>query len=108
MATEKPVPPLTLPDVIQFDFVQRNFRQGLGDELDNVIIVDNLVNIPLIVRTGKDNDLALILDQLTKLVEFVQEHKSIHNRHIDIQKNNVGKVVRNILVFFQVIESALA
>src|SRR6185295_10662438 len=78
-----------LADVIQFDFVQRDLRQRLGDELDNVIIVDNLVNIALIVRTGKDNDLAFILNQLTELVEFVQEHKSIHNGHIDIQKNNV-------------------
>src|SRR5258706_684814 len=108
MATEKPVPPLTLPDVIQFDFVQRNFRQGLGDELDNVIIVDNLVDITLIVRTGKDNDLAFILHQFTKLIEFVQEHKSIDNGHINIQKNNVRKVIGDILVFFQIIQGALA
>lgn len=106
MATEKPVP--TLTDVIQFDFVQRNFRQRLGDELDNVIIVDNLVDIPLIVGTGKDNDLAFILNQFTKLVEFIEEHKPIDNGHIDIQKNNVWEVIRNILVFFQIIQGALA
>jgi hypothetical protein len=95
-------------DVVQLDFVESNFRQRLGDEFNDVVVVDDLVDVALIVGAGKDDNLALVPHHLAELLEFVKEHESIDDGHVDVQEDDVRKIVRRRLIFFQIIQSALS
>src|SRR5690606_19314171 len=69
-----------------------------------VIVIHNLIDVALVIGTGEDNYLTLIPNELVKLLELVQEHKPVDDGHINVQKNETGKVLRRILILPQVIE----
>src|SRR4051812_49200381 len=58
-------------DVVQLNFIKSNFSERLCDELNNVVVIDDLIDITLVIRAGKDNYFAFIPYQLIELLEFI-------------------------------------
>src|SRR5690606_10772189 len=94
--------------VAEFDFVEGHFGQRLGDKLNDMIVVDDLVDVPLVVRTRQDDHLAFVSHHFVELFEFIEEHESIDDGHVDIEKNKTGKVRDLVLVLAKVVERGFA
>lgn len=58
-------------NVVQLYLFQGHLGKGLGNELDNVVVVHNFIDVALIVGTGKDDNLALVAHQFIELFKLV-------------------------------------
>jgi len=85
-------------DIVQLNLIQRHLREGLGNEFNHVIVIDDLVDIALVIRAGEDNDLTFIANQLVEFLKFIQEDEPIYNGHVNVQKNQAGKLSGIILI----------
>ncbi len=95
-------------EVVCSDLFQRNLGERLCNKLNDVIVVDDLVDVSLIVRAGEDDHLALTPHEFAELLKLVQEHKPVHNGHIDVQKDDPGDVVWIILILTQEFQRTFA
>src|ERR1700690_2966601 len=62
-------PWITLSHIVFLDFIEGHFSQRLGDKLDNVIVIDDFVYIPLIIGAREYNDFAFVLDHLIERIK---------------------------------------
>jgi len=73
-----------------------------------MIVVHNLIDITLIIRTGKDYHFAFIANKFVELFEFIEKYKPVYNGHVDIEENDARKILRLILMLFQVVQGSFA
>jgi hypothetical protein len=72
-----------------------------------VIVINNLIDITLIVRTGKDDNLAFAPHDFVEFLEFVEKYKPIDDRHVNVKENEAWQIIGGVLVFPQIIKRSL-
>jgi hypothetical protein len=88
--------------------LQRIFRQRLRNETDNKRVINNALDILFVIRTRQNRNLALRFDDFGELLKFIKENKPVDNRHIDVQKNQIGQIALICLMFYEKVERTFA
>jgi hypothetical protein len=107
LALKKDTKPPTILNIVQFDLVKSNFGERFGYKLDYVIVVHNLIDVAFVVGARQNYDFTLVSHHLVKFLELVKKNESIHDRHVNVKKDQTRQIISVVLVFAQIVKRGL-